>query len=367
MYDLRKDKTINLDEAKCLKEETTYKFEDLITGKHLIAKLISNYDDSEDIYLISEFKKLALLSGEPEIATVYYIATANISGKSQSCYIMDFVEGKTLQEFLDEREQLIYEVIIDIILQLALALEKAHHFEIYHNDLHNGNVIIGSSGYLKLIDFLWWNNNKSRQLDQTTDIKDFKRICQELFTKCKDSDKRRFKIIFEYCISITAFKGLKKEIDLLDEMSFDMSLLEDQTILILSKLFELMIDEYTLNIVLHEKGEVPDKLMSSLTEKEQGYSIKNGKNQLQYVDSRIERIHSNLNKALELKLHTLKQINLIEWEGWIKNNGEDFIGPYEFNYQIWFTSKFLKWKKINERLPIFTITEIELNDLIITI
>ena len=140
MYDFRQTKIFQLDNVECLKEETTYKFKDESTGKKLIAKFISYYDDSDDVYLLTEFKKLALLSGEPEIATVYYLATGKTSTSTKSCYIMDFIEGQSLQNFLDNREYIIYEVLLDLTLQLASGIEKAHNFEIFHSDLHNENI-----------------------------------------------------------------------------------------------------------------------------------------------------------------------------------------------------------------------------------
>jgi len=112
MFDHRKIKKIDLDDSICLKYQNTYQINDSITGKKLVAKLIAYYNDKDDIYLITEFRKLALLSSEPEIGTVYYLATAIIKGEEKSCYLMDFMDGYTLEEFLAKNEHLSFKICV---------------------------------------------------------------------------------------------------------------------------------------------------------------------------------------------------------------------------------------------------------------
>jgi hypothetical protein len=364
MYDLRKIKTLNLENAECLKENTTYKFKDSITGKDLIAKFISYYDDKDDNYLITEFKKLALLSGEPEIATVYYLSNGKIPKETKSCYVMEFIEGKTLETFLNSRNSIIYEVASDLIMQLASGLEKAHNYEIYHSDLHNENIIINKFGYLKIIDFLWWDINLSKEINLKKDLTDFKEIVKQLYEKCLTNDKKRFEYIYKYCLKINSFKGLKKELQLIDEMSFDMALLDNNAIKILFHLFNLTKNNYQINSILRIKeSEIPEIFIPEITESEKGYLENNrkGNSKLKYMDSRLQQIDKNISNKLEQKFHPLKQTNLIEWNHWITNIGEIFIGPYQLNYDIIFTSKFLKWKRTNELMEIihFEIEDIE--------
>lgn len=366
MYDLRQEKNIDLSKAICLKEKTTYQFTEKTIGKELIAKFISYYDDSEDIYLITEFKKLARLSGEPEIATVYYLAQSEIEGESKSCYIMEFVKGQTLDEFLTKRESIIYEVLFDLLLQLASGMEKAHNYEIYHSDLHNENILINDFGYLKIIDFLWWDYNLPREVNQEKDLSDFKRIVQEFEKKCKASDKRRFKLISDYCKNIETFKGLKKEIQLLDEISFEISLIDDVSLNVLAKLFELT----TLNqikMAIETKNQpIKEELIPNLDDKEKGYLEKQKSgSRIKFIDSRIGKIELIFQNIYSPKLFALKQLNLIDWTVWITNTGETFIGPYQYNFRILFTSKFLKFKKINELIPFVNENKKSLEELLI--
>ena len=366
MYDFRQTKIFQLDNVECLKEETTYKFKDESTGKKLIAKFISYYDDSDDVYLLTEFKKLALLSGEPEIATVYYLATGKTSTSTKSCYIMDFIAGQSLQNFLDNREYIIYEVLLDLTLQLASGMEKAHNFEIFHSDLHNENILINDFGYLKIIDFLWWDYNLPKTINQSKDLDDFKRIVGEFYSKCKESDKKRFEIIYNYCQSIKTFKGLKKEIELFDEISFDLSLINDKSLNVLSNLFKLTTLNQLHMAIESKNQKIPNKHISQLTEKEEKYleNIKNGI-KIQYHDTRRLKIETDLKNHFSPKFFSLKQVGLLDWSLWITNTGKTFEGPYEYNFRIWFTSKFLKWKKIDELMPFVEDNNKELEELLL--
>jgi len=368
MYDLRKIKILNLENSSCLKEDTTYKFKDSVTGKDLIAKFISYYDDSNDNYLITEFKKLALLSGEPEIATVYYLASGKISNEIRSCYVMDFIEGNTLQSFLDNRDSIIYEVAIDIIMQLASGIEKAHNYEIYHSDLHNDNIIINGYGYLKIIDFLWWDVNLSKEINLNKDLSDFKKIVNQFYEKCSFKDKSRFKFVLDYCLRIDSFKGLKKELQLIDEMSFDLALLNNKSNKLLFNLFKITKDDHNLNTILRVTDcKIPITLIPELTESEKSYLEQNRSNNaqlLKYSDSRIQKVDRNLNNSLEQIFHSLKQTNLIEWKHWITNEGEKFVGPYKLNFDIIFTSKFLRWKRTNELMELIQSEIVDLEILI---
>lgn len=368
MYDLRNIKLLDLEKSECLKEDTTYKFKDSVTGKKLIAKFISYYDDNDDNYLITEFRKLALLSGEPEIATVYYLADGKTTKEVKSCYIMEYIDGSTLREFLNSRSSIIYEVASDLIMQLSSGLEKAHNYEIYHSDLHNENIIIDKFGYLKLIDFLWWDYNLPKKTNLEKDLTDFKDIANQLFEKCKEKDKLRFSYIHKYCSNINTFKGLKKEIELIDELSFDLTLLDQESIKILSKLFQLTGDDYKINKILRiTEGEIPKALIPELTEKEKFYidKIEEGKSKLKYLDTRISKINDNLKFKIDTKLHSLKHSNLINWKMWVTNIGLDFKGPYQLNYDLSFTSKFFKWKKTNDYIQLIDIETTDIEELII--
>jgi len=68
-------------------------------------------------------------------------------------YAMEYVEGKTLDDLIEEREFLPWAEAADFGLQLCRALDYAHEHQVVHRDLKPSNLMISKSGEVKLTDF----------------------------------------------------------------------------------------------------------------------------------------------------------------------------------------------------------------------
>ena len=66
--------------------------------------------------------------------------------------VMPRYEGQTLQERLGQ-EPLPVDEAVDIALQLAYGMAKAHGRGIVHRDLKPGNVFLTSDGHVVILDF----------------------------------------------------------------------------------------------------------------------------------------------------------------------------------------------------------------------
>lgn len=99
-------------------------------------------------YFQNEAKNLALLN-HPGIVTIH-----DFGIRSEFYYfVMEFVEGKNLEQILNERVILSLEEAVDILLQLCDSLDYTHRVGILHCDLKPGNVICMADGRVKLMDF----------------------------------------------------------------------------------------------------------------------------------------------------------------------------------------------------------------------
>jgi serine/threonine-protein kinase len=108
-----------------------------------------------------EARTAAALS-HPNIATIYE------AGEHEgTLYIaMELVEGLSLHQILQERQQFSALEAIDIARSIAAALAAAHRSGIVHRDLTPQNVMMRSTGGIKLLDFgLARMTAGSRELD----------------------------------------------------------------------------------------------------------------------------------------------------------------------------------------------------------
>src|SRR5690242_14672725 len=84
----------------------------------------------------------------PNILTIHEIGTAG-----DTIYIaMELVEGRTLRELL-AAGPLIIKKLLDVAVQTADGLAKAHAAGIVHRDLKPENIMVSSDGYVKILDF----------------------------------------------------------------------------------------------------------------------------------------------------------------------------------------------------------------------
>jgi serine/threonine-protein kinase len=85
----------------------------------------------------------------PNIVTTHDI----ISTPQASCIVMELVEGQDLQSLLQERGRLGLDETLDILGQVAAALDHAHGSGVIHRDIKPANIMIEPSGQVKVMDF----------------------------------------------------------------------------------------------------------------------------------------------------------------------------------------------------------------------
>jgi eukaryotic-like serine/threonine-protein kinase len=74
--------------------------------------------------------------------------------RDRRCFmIMEYVEGSNLREFLKIRQRLTPEAALPLMIALARGLKYSFDKGITHRDIKATNILIGSSGIAKLVDF----------------------------------------------------------------------------------------------------------------------------------------------------------------------------------------------------------------------
>ena len=71
--------------------------------------------------------------------------------------VMELLEGRDLGQFIDSEGKASPELVVEIVAQLARALDRAHERGIVHRDIKPGNIFLCDSGggdvFVKLLDF----------------------------------------------------------------------------------------------------------------------------------------------------------------------------------------------------------------------
>jgi tRNA A-37 threonylcarbamoyl transferase component Bud32 len=98
--------------------------------------------------LFREARSAGLLS-HPHIVTIYQIAE-----QADLAYIaMEFVRGPNLDQVLTRAKPLEQDALLEVVRQIAAALDYAHSKGIVHRDIKPGNILFSETGDVKITDF----------------------------------------------------------------------------------------------------------------------------------------------------------------------------------------------------------------------
>ncbi len=128
-----------------------YLAEDL-KGSELIAVKILYPQFSEDISFIQRFireAKLASTLTDPHIVRVIDYG----ADRDLHYLVMEYVEGQDLHDTLEKNGPFKWDYALELIDQLATALEHAHVHGVVHRDIKPQNMMLNDNGLLKVLDF----------------------------------------------------------------------------------------------------------------------------------------------------------------------------------------------------------------------
>jgi serine/threonine protein kinase len=128
-----------------------YRALDMLLNRSVSIKVLrSQFVSDEDF--VRRFRREAQAAASlshPNIVNIYDVGT-----EGEIYYIvMEYVDGKTLKEIIQERGPLPIEEAIDIAKQICNALHHAHENNIVHRDIKPHNVLISKEGRVKVTDF----------------------------------------------------------------------------------------------------------------------------------------------------------------------------------------------------------------------
>jgi eukaryotic-like serine/threonine-protein kinase len=89
----------------------------------------------------------------PSIVAVYDTGEDMTTGVPVPYIVMEFVDGRTVRDLLQEGHRLLPERSLEIIDGVLRALEYSHQAGIVHRDIKPGNVMVTRNGDIKVMDF----------------------------------------------------------------------------------------------------------------------------------------------------------------------------------------------------------------------
>ena len=110
----------------------------------------------EEPGVIERFEREARAAGQLLSANIARVLDVQMSSTGLPYIVMEFLEGKDLQDELESRKQLPVEEAVDYILQACAAMREAHALGIIHRDLKPANLFLcptPDGSVIKLLDF----------------------------------------------------------------------------------------------------------------------------------------------------------------------------------------------------------------------
>lgn len=128
-----------------------YKVFDAATDRHLVLKAPSPQLARKKEFITHFIMQQWVVE---RVSSPYVARVVDLSRpRKQLYYLMEYVEGRTLEQWLIDNPDADIKVRVDLIEQITKAIRALHRREILHQNLTPQNIMVDRLGVIKLVDF----------------------------------------------------------------------------------------------------------------------------------------------------------------------------------------------------------------------
>ncbi|WP_036728922.1 Stk1 family PASTA domain-containing Ser/Thr kinase [Peptoniphilus mikwangii] len=122
----------------------------------IVAIKILKAEYNDDNNFIRKFKRESLAAASishPNIVSIYDVGSEEIDSQKVHYIVMEYIDGKTLKEVINEEGRLNEKRALNYCVQIAEALKVAHSKNIVHRDIKSQNIMVTKDDRVKVTDF----------------------------------------------------------------------------------------------------------------------------------------------------------------------------------------------------------------------
>lgn len=128
-----------------------YRVREESSGRQLVMKTPSSNFEDDPAY-IERFVTEPWIGSRVDSPHIVKVVPVE-HGQSFLYYLQEYIEGRTLADWIRDEPEREIAAVVDILEQIAKGLRAFHRREMLHQDLKPANVLIGNDGHVRIVDF----------------------------------------------------------------------------------------------------------------------------------------------------------------------------------------------------------------------